>query len=85
MELLSYPRITVTEENNIIKFLSYLNNVELSRDIENTTINFRRQHNCKLQDAIIVASSIVMQAVLVTSDIQLLSVRFPGYQSLKPM
>ena len=60
MELLSYSKITSTEETSIRGFLEKSCSIPVTDEIKNTTILLRRKYNIKLPDAIIAATSIEM-------------------------
>lgn len=85
IELLSFQGIRSDQEKKIADFLSLLSPVALSQQIEDITIDFRKACLCKLPDAIIASSAIAMQATLLTSDIRLSKLQFPGFQALNPL
>jgi predicted nucleic acid-binding protein len=74
IELLSFPAISANDEYQIRRFLGDVDVVGLTPDIKEETIILRRQKILKLPDAIICATAINTQAILVTDDIQLHSV-----------
>ena len=74
IELLSFPAISAKDEYQIKRFLSDIDVVELTPNIKEETIILRRQKILKLPDAIICATAINTQAILVTADMQLHSV-----------
>ena len=86
IELLSAVRNTEDREATIYSLLSLLTIVPLIDEVENKTIAIRRKTNLKLPDSIIVASAIITEAVLVTRDHRLASVKWPGLwiQTLVP-
>lgn len=73
IELLSYHKLLDKDSEILQKALSNFTCIGLSDEIKNETINIRKKTNMKLPDSLIVASSIVEKAVLVTSDKQLLN------------
>jgi predicted nucleic acid-binding protein len=82
IELLSFPRITEEQEAQIKLFLQELEIIPLTEEIKRKTIEFRRRANTKLPDSIIVATSIVSNATLITRDKELLKISFPGLHAM---
>ena len=72
MELLSYPSLTDDAETQIRSFLADVTVVELTSEIKAAAIHVRRQLGLKLPDAIVAASAMVLEAELLTNDVQLL-------------
>jgi len=73
IELLSFGKLT-QEDSDILKLaLSNFEFIGLSDNIKEITIDIRKNNKIKLPDSIIVASSIKENAILVTSDKQLLN------------
>ena len=68
MELLSYPKITGEEENKIRGFLGDSMSISITEDIKDRTIQLRKKYNIKLPDAIIAASAIDRDLMLITAD-----------------
>lgn len=68
MELLSYSGITLDEEMQIKSFLNDCNEVTLTKEIKDKTIEIRKKYKTKLPDAIIAASAIVKNIPLITAD-----------------
>jgi len=52
LELLSYPSLTAGEEQKIRELLREIPVIDISQGIKDKTIQFRRQHQLKLPDAI---------------------------------
>jgi len=71
LELLSFPKLGPDEEAIIRSFLSLADRVELTEDVKSKSIQLRKNHRLKLPDAIVVASAIAINAVLVTNDAKL--------------
>ncbi len=71
LEVLSYPDLTAAEEISAQLFFKKVVSVELSSDIKQLTIDFRRRYRLKLPDALIVATAKSLQAVLLTNDLKL--------------
>jgi predicted nucleic acid-binding protein len=82
IEILSFPRLTDEQETWIKVFLEEMEIVPLTEEIKRKTIEFRRRANTKLPDSIIVATSIVSNATLITRDKKLLNVLFPGLHAM---
>lgn len=84
MELLSFHKILEDEVTIIEEFLDGINIVPLNADVERYAISIRRRTNCKLPDAIVAASSIVIGGTLVTRDKSLANKEFDGLKILDP-
>jgi predicted nucleic acid-binding protein len=69
IELLSFAGLSKEEEQSIEDLLSQFNTVPLLREIENQTIQIKRQYKIKLPDAIIAATAINQDAFLVTRNV----------------
>ncbi len=76
MELLSYPLLDTEQESHIQGVLSKVMILDLNNEIKKTAIKIRRAHGLKLPDAIIAATTMVINAELLTNDRKLQSV--PG-------
>ena len=68
MELLSYSGITESEENSIKSLLEDCEEIPLSTEIKEKTIELRKKYRTKLPDAIVAASAIVKGLPLITAD-----------------
>lgn len=79
IELLSFSKLTSAEETLIRDTLAKLAIYGIDQDIKKEAIRLRRESGLKLPDAIIAATAICHQAVLVTNDAELQNV--PGLQS----
>ncbi|GHT25900.1 hypothetical protein FACS18942_02100 [Planctomycetales bacterium] len=84
IELLSYSKNTERSEQIIRDFLSLLTPVMLDADVETAAIRLRQTNRLKLPDAVIAASAIVVNAVLITGDEQLASADFAGFRAVVP-
>ncbi len=73
MELLSFPGITENEEQAIESLLDRMTHLSVSPIIEDLTIQFRRQHQTKLPDAIIASTAKAHAIELLTLDKKLSS------------
>ncbi len=71
IELLSYPAVSIQEEQQIQKCLADLTIVELLPEVKQLAIPLRRQYHLKLPDAIIAATALVLKAELLTNDLRL--------------
>ncbi len=74
LELLSYPKLSIAEEQTVRKFLNEINVVELSLEVKNETISLHKRYSLKLPDSIIAATAILMNASLVTRDKKLIKI-----------
>jgi predicted nucleic acid-binding protein len=83
LELFSKPAITPGEESKISGFLNdNVTVVNIDPLIKNETIAIRRATKIKLPDCIIAATSIVLEATLLTHDTgDLLPLVRPGYNA----
>ncbi|MBG1263561.1 type II toxin-antitoxin system VapC family toxin [Nostoc commune] len=79
MELLSFAGLEKEEEQAIKDLLSQFYSVPLLREIEEQTIQLKRQYKIKLPDAIIAATALHKDAFLVTRN----SNDFQGIAGLK--
>ncbi len=73
IELLSYANLTKSDEEILKRLLSRFESIELTRSVKEKTIQIRKESKLKLPDSIIVASALDNNAILVTSDKQLLN------------
>ena len=81
MELLSKRNIQDDEERDIQEFLDGLIIVPIDEAIEKKAIEIRRTTTVKLPDCIVAATSIVLDAILLTDDHHLLNLSFPGLRT----
>ncbi len=68
MELLSYPKISKSDEENLKSLLSNFEVINITEQIKDKTIELRKTNRLKLPDSIICATSFVTNSVLVTDD-----------------
>lgn len=68
MELLGFPGLPKQEEQRIQEFLQSCLVLLIDEAVEQRAIQLRRSGNCKLPDAIIVATAQVHQLTLLTLD-----------------
>jgi len=78
MELLSKRQQQEEEERKILDFLNNLTVVPLNETIEKKAIEIRRATSLKLPDSIVAATSIILNALLITDDHHLLNLSWPG-------
>jgi predicted nucleic acid-binding protein len=82
IELFAKPDLPPDEEAGLRTFLT--NNVtvvDIDHGIKKMTIMLRRTTKIKLPDCIIAATAIVLNAVLLTNDDELLKFTYPGYRA----
>jgi len=72
IELLSYTRLSNNEEQNIQFFFDESKIIMINDAIIDKTIAFKKESGLKLPDSIIIATAFNNNAVLITSDKQLL-------------
>lgn len=75
LELLSYPSLTVREENSLKRMLHEIPIVDITGEIKEQAIVLRKKYRLKLPDAIIAATAFFLGATLVTNDKSFLSVK----------
>lgn len=68
IELLSFPKLSVEDEQKIRDLLQILERVLLTDVVRDETIRLRRENRLKLPDAIIAASALASDAILLTND-----------------
>lgn len=84
IELLCSASVTRKNNTGILRFLDNIGIVPLTPEVERHAIAIRRATGKKLPDAIIAASAVAMDAVLVTSDKRLAATSFPGLRTVNP-
>lgn len=78
MEMLSYHGISRAEEVGIKEFLAGTQVLMLDPRVEARAVAIRREHRLKLPDAVIVATALINNCVLVTCDLDLPAKRIAG-------
>ena len=68
IELLSFSDLSAAEEQKIRDLLLLLDRVHLTDAVRDEAIRLRRKNRLKLPDAIIAASALICDAVLLTND-----------------
>jgi len=81
IELLSKRQMKEEEELKILDFMDDLTIVSINEPIERQAIALRRNTQLKLPDCIIAATSIMLDAVLLTDDHHLLNISWPGLRT----
>jgi predicted nucleic acid-binding protein len=81
MELLSKRNMPGDEEQDIQEFLDDLIIVPLDEAVEQKAVEIRRTTSVKLPDCIVAATSIVLNAILLTDDDHLLNLSWPGLRT----
>jgi len=81
IELLSKRNISNDEEKDILKFLDSLTIIPLYDAVEKKAIEIRRAASLKLPDSIVVATSIISNAILLTDDKHLLNLSLPDLRT----
>lgn len=70
LELLSFPKISADSEETIKGLLKNCTIVDITQEIKDLTIEFRRKSKLKLPDAIVAATAFYLQLPLLTADKQ---------------
>ena len=81
MELLSKRQMQEDEKKKITDFLDDLTIISLTDVIEKKAIELRRNTSLKLPDCIIAATSIFLDAILLTDDDDLLNLSWPSLRT----
>ena len=74
IELLSFPGLSDKDEKLLRKFFQEIAVLPLDEDVKQHTVSLRRRCRMKMPDAIICATAIAHDAVLLTNDKQLLNI-----------
>ena len=81
MEILAKKDMKPEEEQVIRNFIADVIVFPLDEEVERKAIEIRRATSIKLPDSIVAATSIVLNAVLLTEDSQLLNLSWPGLRT----
>ncbi len=76
MEILSFNFPSKEEERFVRKLLSFFRIIDITKVIAKEVIELKKKRKIKLPDAIIVATTLVEDAILYTNDKQLHSVEY---------
>jgi predicted nucleic acid-binding protein len=79
LELRSFHGLDATSQSWLNAFLAEISIVELDEQVKVNTVRLRRMHRLRLPDAIIAASAVAHDAILLTNDQRLLTI--PEVQS----
>ncbi|NJQ96964.1 MAG: type II toxin-antitoxin system VapC family toxin [Hydrococcus sp. CSU_1_8] len=71
IELLSYPAISEAERLKVQQFLSQVVVIGIDETVKNHTIALRKKYRLKLPDAMVCASALSINSVLLSNDAQL--------------
>ena len=74
MELLSWRGLTPNQYDWLSKFMNQLQIYEIDRETKLKAIELRRENQIKLPDAIIAATAITKNAMLLTNDADYLKI-----------
>lgn len=85
MELLGFPNITPDEESKLKSFLSLVDILPITDLVCDESINVRRSSRLKLPDAMIVASALIYNHVLVTCDTHVASCKLNEFKAINPL
>lgn len=69
IELFSYPNMKLNEETSINRLLTSMIKIELNLPIQKKTIMIRRNYRLKLPDAVIAASALIYDSILISNDV----------------
>ncbi|AFY35552.1 type II toxin-antitoxin system VapC family toxin [Calothrix sp. PCC 7507] len=69
IELLCFSGLSDDETEVIENLLSQFDSIAISRKVENQTIALKRKHKIKLPDAIIAATALCQEAVVITRNV----------------
>ena len=75
MEVLGYNFKSIKEQVYMEDLISLFTTIEIDMDIANKVIDLRREYKVKLPDAIICATAILNNAVLISNDIKLKNIK----------
>ncbi len=85
IELLCHPFITDEVEKRILEFLNKILVFPITYEVECQAILLRRKMKLKIPDALIVATAIVHDYILVTRDQQLFHLKYPELEVWSPI
>ena len=78
IETLVFPGITPAEESHIRELLTIFKVIPLNKKVERATVLIRSKTKRKLPDSIIAATALSIGAVLISRDIHMLNLNWPG-------
>lgn len=83
IELLSFSGLEEAQRDKLLRMIEDMEVVEIDQAVKHCAIALRRDHRLKLPDALIAASALTRNAVLVTNDSQLAKIPGIRCQTLK--
>jgi predicted nucleic acid-binding protein len=83
IELLSFSGLSSQEEQRIRDLLLVLERIQISDTVRDQAVLLRRKKRLKLPDAIIAASALTQQAILLTNDQSFVSIDGLDCKALK--
>ena len=83
LELLAYPGLVSSEEQRIRDFLADVPVTDLTQPVKQHAVSFRKRFGLKLPDAIVAATALALDAVLLTNDQRLLALSDVPTQALR--
>jgi predicted nucleic acid-binding protein len=75
IELLSFPKITDSEREKLILFISLIQVLPLNEQVKNHAIEIRKSSPLKIPDSIIAGTSMAFQIPVLSADKQLKTVK----------
>ena len=84
LELLSFPSLEDAGKKRIEDFLEHVDILPVIETVGDIAIAFRKATRRKLPDSIIAATAVHLNAVLVTSDKEMLAATFQGLSVIHP-
>ena len=82
IELFAYSKLAKDDEKDIRRFLKKVHITRINRKVEKETITLRRDKKLKLPDAIIAATAISLNAILISNDDRMLRLQWPGLKTM---
>lgn len=73
LELLAYPGLVSSDEQRIRDFLADIPITDLTPSVKQHAVNLRKRFGLKLPDAIVTATALALDAILLTNDQRLLA------------
>lgn len=83
IELLSFAGLEDAQKDGLMRLIEDMEVIEIDQAVKRCAIALRRDHRLKLPDALIAASALTRDAVLVTNDSQLAKIPGIRCQTLK--
>lgn len=83
LELLAYPGLVSSEEQRVRDFLADVPVTDLTQSVKHHAVDLRKRFGLKLPDAIVAATALALDAVLLTNDQRLLALSDVPTQALR--